>query len=303
MGSSWPALSVMGIMFCLFLAEIPGSTQAFEDDVIGALSTTPITEGETLSDIARIYNLGYTEIRIANSDVDPWLPEEGSEVMIPNMHVLPDTSKEGIVINVPEMRMYVYDNKSAGGKVATFPISVGRQDWTTPHGEMQVSGKLESPAWYPPASILREHAEMGEPLPRVVGPGPDNPLGKYALLLSTKGYLIHGTNKPYGIGMRVTHGCIRMYPKHIKTLFSEVKAGVKVSVIDQAIKVGLLNGVIFMEVHPSFDENALGLAQRYAAAMNIVHGRFGDELLKMSHSRIQQMISEQTGVPSSIGFL
>ncbi len=151
----------------------------------------------------------------------PGCRKEGQEVMIPDMHVLPYAPRNDLVINVPEMRMYYYDKHASSG-VRSFPISVGRQEWTTPHGAMLVTGKLEAPSWYPPASILKEHEEMGEPLPRVVPAGPDNPLGRYALLLSKKGYLIHGTNKPYGIGMRVTHGCIRMYPKHIEWLFTKI---------------------------------------------------------------------------------
>lgn len=261
-----------------------------------------VAEGETLSDIARMYNVGYTEIRIANPNIDPWLPKEGQEVIIPDMHVLPYAARNDIVINVPEMRMYYYDKHASSG-IRSFPISVGRQEWTTPHGAMLVTGKLEAPSWYPPASILKEHEEMGEPLPRVVPAGPDNPLGRYALLLSKKGYLIHGTNKPYGIGMRVTHGCIRMYPKHIEWLFTKIRPGATVTVVNQPVKVGRLNDAIFLEAHPSLNEDRTSLSQRYSDAIHTIKKVYGDAPLKLFYHRIQQVLVGQTGMPVEIGIL
>ena len=299
--SSLHSLVYLVFSYCFLLSNASAISPA-SGNVIGALSVTKITKGETLSDIARIYNLGYTEIRIANPKIDPWLPQKDAEVLVPDMHLLPSAPKEGIIINVPEMRMYRFD-KDAPKKINTYPISVGRRDWTTPHGEMVVSGKLESPAWYPPASILKEHAEMGDPLPRVVGPGPDNPLGKYALLLSKTGYLIHGTNKPYGIGMRVTHGCIRMYPKHIKTVFEKINIGEKVRIINQPIKVGVINGVALLEAHPSLTEDAVGLSKRYAMAIETIRQNFENVTLKLSYGILQQTITDETGVPTAIGTL
>ncbi len=299
--SSLHSLVYLVVSYFFLLSNVSATSSA-SGNVIGALSVTKIAKGETLSDIARIYNLGYTEIRIANPKIDPWLPQEDAEVLVPDMHLLPSAPKEGILINVPEMRMYHFD-KDAPIKINTYPISVGRRDWTTPHGAMMVSGKLESPAWYPPASILKEHAEMGDPLPRVVGPGPDNPLGKYAILLSKTGYLIHGTNKPYGIGMRVTHGCIRMYPKHIKTMFEKINIGAKVRIINQPIKVGMVNGVALLEAHPSLTEDAVGLSKRYTVAIETIRQNFENVTLKLSYGILQKTITDETGVPAAIGTL
>ena len=285
---------------CLFL--VSARSLAEPSNLVGHISVANVTEGDTLSDIARMYNVGYTEIRIANPSIDPWLPREGQEVMIPDMHVLPNQVRNDIVINVPEMRMYYY-GKHATSEVRSFPISVGRQEWITPHGEMLVTGKLEAPSWYPPDSILKEHEEMGEPLPRVVPAGPDNPLGRYALLLSKKGYLIHGTNKPYGIGMRVTHGCVRMYPKHIEWLFTKIKTGATVIVVNQPLKVGRVNNAIFLEAHPSLKEDYKSLSQRYSNAIRILERNFGDAPLKLSYRRIQQVVMKQTGVPVEVGNL
>ena len=298
--------SFFNIFICLLgwvcLAIISARSFADENSVVGLMSVATVSEGETLSDIARMYNVGYTEVRIANTAIDPWLPREGEEVIIPDMHVLPYATRNDIVINVPEMRMYYYDDQTTS-EVRSFPISVGRQDWTTPHGEMLVTGKLEAPSWYPPASILKEHEEMGEPLPRVVPAGPDNPLGGYALLLSKKGYLIHGTNKPYGIGMRVTHGCVRMYPKHVEWLFAEIETGAAVRVVNQPLKVGRINDVIFLEAHPSLNEDRTSLSRRYINAVSVIRRNFGDATLKLSYHLIQQILMEQTGMPVEIGNL
>jgi L,D-transpeptidase ErfK/SrfK len=297
---------IFNIYICLLgyacLALVSAKSFGNENNVLGRISVANVSEGETLSDIARMYNVGYTEIRIANSKVDPWLPREGQEVMIPDMHVLPYATRNDIVINVPEMRMYYYGERAASG-IRSFPISVGRQDWTTPHGEMVVTGKLEAPAWYPPASILEEHEEMGEPLPRIVPAGPDNPLGRYALLLSKKSYLIHGTNKPYGIGMRVTHGCVRMYPKHIEWLFTAIKAGATVKVVNQPLKVGRMDDVIFLEAHPSLNEDRTSISKRYSNAIGVIKRSFGDSTLKLSYHLIQEVLLKQTGVPIKIGNL
>ena len=288
------------LLGCSCLAIVSARSLAAENYVIGQASGVNVSEGETLSDIARMYNVGYTEIRIANPTTDPWLPREGQEVLIPDMHVLPNANESDIVINVPEMRMYYYDNYTNSG-VRSFPISIGRQDWTTPHGGMVVTGKLEAPSWYPPASILKEHEEMGEPLPRVVPAGPGNPLGRYALLLSKKGYLIHGTNKPYGIGMRVTHGCVRMYPKHIEWQVAKINNGATVTVVNQPLKVGRINDTILLEAHPSLNEDRIGLSKRYSNAIRVIRRNFGEAKLQLSYHSIQQILLEQTGVPAEIG--
>jgi lipoprotein-anchoring transpeptidase ErfK/SrfK len=183
------------------------------EDVIGQVSVVRVHNQDTLSDIARAYHLGYEEILHANPGVDPWLPGEGTRVILPTQHILPDAPRVGLVLNIPEMRLYYYPKPSKGKPpmVATFPVSIGRMDWTTPLGLTRVTAKVINPAWYPPASIRAEHEQEGQELPPKVAAGPDNPLGQYALQLGRTGYLIHGTDRPYGIGMRATHGCIRLY--------------------------------------------------------------------------------------------
>lgn len=219
--------------------------------LIGHLQTTAVQTTDTLIDIAREFALGYEEIVQANPDLDPWLPGEGSQVILPNQFILPYPEFQGIFINLAEMRLYYYPPVAANDvrMVATYPISIGREEWRTPVSSAEIIDKLVNPSWYPPKSVRIEHAQMGDPLPRVVPPGDDNPLGQYALQLNLPGYFIHGTNRPEGIGMRVTHGCIRMRPEDISDLFSQIPRGTKVTIGFMPHKVALVDGVIYFEAH------------------------------------------------------
>jgi L,D-transpeptidase ErfK/SrfK len=222
------------------------------DDVIGAVREIQIREQDTLVNIARRHNLGYRELRLANPEVDSWLPGEGAVVRLPTRFVLPDAPREGIVLNISEMRLYYYPPAGSpyAGKVITYPLGIGREGWDTPLGATRIVRTAERPTWRPTESIRKEYAKDGKDLPRVVPPGPDNPLGEYALYLSFPTYLIHGTNKPAGIGMRVTSGCIRLYPEDIAALYSMAGAGTPVHIIDQPYKTGWLDGTLYVEAHP-----------------------------------------------------
>lgn len=225
--------------------------------IIGENSSTAMREGDALVDIARRYNMGYEEMRLANPELDPWLPEVGAVVTVPNQYILPDEPREGVVLNLAEKRLYYFPPQEGPDdvqKVITHPISIGRQNWNTPLGVTHIVQRLTQPAWYPPAAVRAEHEANGRPMPAVVPPGPDNPLGDYALLLGISGYLIHGTNKPLSIGMRVSHGCIRLYPEDIAALFNRVGRGTPVRIIDQPHKAAVREGRLFVEVHPPTDE-------------------------------------------------
>jgi len=221
------------------------------NDVIGALTTATSRADDTLLEIARRHGLGYEEIVRANPDVDPWLPGEGTDVVLPTRYVLPPGPRSGVVLNLAEYRMYYFPVPAAGevATVLTYPISIGRMDWETPLGRTTVVSKMRNPSWYPPASIRAEHEADGNPLPRVVPPGPDNPLGNYAMRLGLPGYLIHGTNRPSGVGMRVTHGCIRMFPEDIDYLFGLVATNTPVRIINDPVKVGWDGDALVVEVH------------------------------------------------------
>ena len=226
-----------------------------DSDVIGALTFVIARAEETLLDIARRHGLGYEDIVRANPNVDTWLPGEGTEVLLPTRYVLPPGPREGIVMNLAEYRMYYFpelkDDEPA--TVMTFPISIGRMDWETPLGLTRIVVKARNPTWYPPESVRAEHAADGDPLPRIVPPGPKNPLGAFAMRLSLPGYLIHSTNRPAGVGMRVTHGCIRMFPEDIDFLFEQVSVNTQVKIINEPIKVGWYGDELIMEVHRALD--------------------------------------------------
>ena len=228
--------------------ELPPEDQ----DVIGAISTIVASYDDTLVDIARRHGLGYQDIVRANPDVNVWVPGEGTEVVLPNRFVLPPGPRTGLVLNLAEYRMYYYPEPKAGepAKVHTYPMSIGRMDWETPLGLTQITAMAKHPAWYPPQSVRDEHAADGDPLPRIVPAGPKNPLGTRALRLGIPGYLIHGTNRPAGVGMRVSHGCIRMFPEDVEFLFERIGVKTAVRIIDVPVKMGWDGEALVAEVHP-----------------------------------------------------
>ncbi len=252
------ALPSIALLAALLLAAFTARAAEYllpknGDNVIGSNSTAIAAHEDTLFDIARRNGVGYEEIVSANPGVDPWLPGDGTEILIPSRYILPDAPRSGIVVNLPEHRLYYYPpaKKDEAAVVRTYPVSVGKMDWKTPIGVTRVVSKQVKPNWYPPASVLKEHEERGDPLPKVVPAGPDNPLGEYAMRLGIPGgaYLIHGTNNPAGVGMQVTHGCMRLYPEDIAELFPLVPVNTRVALIDQTNKVGWQRGMLYVERH------------------------------------------------------
>ena len=249
-------------LIALFLALLPlGAVAEVYDlppegnDVVGALTTVTAREEDTLLDIARRHGLGYEDIVRANPDVDTWLPGEGTEVTLPTRYVLPPGPRSGVVLNLAEYRLYYYPTPEEGkpAVVMTYPVSIGRMDWETPLGRTTIISKVKNPSWYPPESIRAEHAADGDPLPRIVPAGPENPLGDYAMRLGLPGYLIHGTNRPDGVGMRVTHGCIRMFPEDIDYLFGRVNVSTAVRIINEPVKIGWNGDELVIEVHETLE--------------------------------------------------
>jgi L,D-transpeptidase ErfK/SrfK len=257
-----PAFLLAAAAAALLPATVLGNEYALpaNTDVVGEVSRVLARQEDTLSDIARAHGAGYEEIVLANPKVDPWLPGSATTVVVPNRFVLPNAPRDGIVLNVAELRLYYFPPARAGEprRVVTYPVSVGRVDWKTPLGTTRVVRKVTDPTWTPPESIKREHARQGDILPDQVAAGPDNPLGRYALHLGVSGYLLHGTNKPFGIGMRVTHGCVRLYPEDVETLYNQVPVGTPVHLVDQPYKAGWSDGVLYLEAHPPFGEEREG---------------------------------------------
>jgi L,D-transpeptidase ErfK/SrfK len=278
-------------------------------DVVGQVQTMTASSDETLLDIARRYDIGQNEILLANPDVDRWLPADGSKVILPTRYILPEADRSGLVLNLPEMRLYYFPQPRPGETpvVITHPISVGRMDWNTPLGLTKIVSKQIDPEWRPPKSIKNEHAQDGETLPDVIRAGPDNPLGRYAMRLGIPGYLIHSTNKPYGVGMRVTHGCIRMYPEDIEKVFDDIPVGTPVRIVNLPVKVGWLAGSLFIELHPPLEEDE----EKYADYMQSVLSSIADFLsanddtlninagrtVNLSGHALRQAVAEKSGIP------
>jgi L,D-transpeptidase ErfK/SrfK len=246
-----------------FLAKEPIRSDRFAlppegIDLVGRVQVAIARHEDTLADFARRYGLGFDEMVVANPGVDPWLPGAGTPVVLPTQFVLPDAPRRGLVLNLATLRLFYYPQPRTGQPaiLVTHPIGIGREGWRTPLGSMRITEKIEQPTWTVPASVRREHARKGDPLPAVVPPGPDNPLGAFALRLSRPSYLIHGTNKPYGVGMRISHGCVRLYPEDIERLFSEVPEGTEVRIVNQPYLAGWREGRLYLEAHPPLAEEA-----------------------------------------------
>jgi len=267
--------------------------------VVGRTFTVTARTQDTLLDIARRYGLGYNEITAANPGVDVWLPKEGTRVEVPRDYVLPNAPHEGLVLNIPEMRLYYYPAPGADGvaRVVTHPVSVGRQDWRTPLGQTRIVAKVRNPNWYPPDSIRAEHAANGDPLPKVVPAGPDNPLGGFALRLGIPGYLIHSTNKPYGIGMRVSHGCVRMYPEDMASLFGMVTTDTRVTILNQPVKTGWLDGTLYVEVHSPLEEDTAMDAQLLDLAFARVQAAIGSRAVSVDTRALRNAVARRSGEP------
>lgn len=272
------------------------------EEVVGQNLFVHAKASETLLDIARRYEVGYSEIKAANPDVDLWLPEEGAQVLIPLQYVLPQAPRKGIVINIAEMRLYYFPKTPPGqaGVVITYPLGIGREGWATPLGKTTIIEKTPNPTWFPPESIRAEHKANGDPLPRVVPPGPDNPLGKFALRLGMPGYLIHGTNRPWGVGMRVSHGCLRLYPENIARLFKKVKVGTPVNIVYQPFKAGMRRGALYLEAHTSLTDletsEASGLTKMVAAIVAATEKAAPD----VNWRTVKQIIHDRTGVATPV---
>jgi L,D-transpeptidase ErfK/SrfK len=272
-------------------------------DVVGQVQHTTAHRDETLLDLARDFDLGQQEILLANPHVDRWLPKENSVVVLPRRFIIPKAERRGLILNLPEMRLYYFPDPQLTGSAVmiTHPVSVGRMDWETPLGMTSITSKQKDPAWRPPQSLKEEALADGNILPDVVPAGPDNPLGRYAMRLGLPGYLIHSTNKPYGVGMRVTHGCVRMYPEDIEKLFDKVPTGTPVQIVNQPVKVGWLAGALFLEVHPVMDEDR----EKYSDLMQMVLNVIADAIAESGTNRrialsgraIRTAIENPDGIP------
>ncbi|MBI2994923.1 MAG: L,D-transpeptidase family protein [Gammaproteobacteria bacterium] len=274
-----------------------------DDSVIGELIAVTAAGGETLPDIARMNGFGYSEIKLINPGIDTWLPGAEEEIILPGEFILPVAPREGIVLNIPEMRLYYFPPRKGNRaqEVVTYPIGIGREGWNTPYVATRVNRKDKDPIWYPPESIREEHAAEGRPLPKIVRPGPDNPMGAYAMRLALPAYAIHGTNKPLGVGMRVSHGCIRLYPEDIEELFAQVKPGTPVHIVNQPYKVGRRGDRLFLEAHPYLEEDQDQFSGNLTSVVKMILAVTGELPYDVDWNRAKQVIQDPAGIPIEIG--
>ena len=297
MGFQW----LRGAMMAATL--LAGTAQAAErNDIIGELKTHTAQWEDMFVDLMRANDIGYNQMVAANPGIDPWVPGVGARILLPTAHILPDAPHRGIVINLPEMRMYYY---APNGEIITHAIGVGEEGWSTPKGSTSIVRKQANPAWYPPASIRAQKPE----LPAMVPAGPDNPLGDHAMYLGWHSYLIHGTDKPDGVGRRASHGCIRMFPEGITDMFKRVSVGTQVTAVDQPIKLGWRGGELYLEVHhPLANANALEFGEAFEPVpLPDLHQKVtkaaGDQANRLDWALVDQIGTQRLGVPIRITIL
>jgi L,D-transpeptidase ErfK/SrfK len=261
---------------------------------------------DTLVEIARKYGLGYEEMVRANPKVDPWLPGEGTPIVIPGRHILPPGPRDGIIVNIPEHRIYYFPKPRKGQPptVVTYPVSIGKMDWQTPMGLTHVVSKQANPSWNPPASVRAEHLANGDPLPNgSIGPGPDNPLGLFAMRLAIHpgDYLIHGTNNPLAVGMAVTHGCIRMYPEDVAAIFPTVPVGTKVYLINVPLKVAFVDGDLLLEAHPPVDAQGQTIDPVLSKFEELLNEALGTSTTAVNWDIAVDTLKTANGIPVLVG--
>lgn len=287
---------------CLLLLyfSVNGHAAAFtpDGDSIGAISEYAVKKDDTLHTIARRFDIGIVELLAANPDItNPRRLKAGTILTLPTEHILPPVRK-GIVLNLPELRLFYF---MPDGTVMTFPVGIGREGWQTPTGSTTVLLKRKDPTWIPPDSLREEDPD----LPDFVPPGPNNPLGQYALNIGMEGIRIHGTNQPYSIGKRSSHGCIRLYPEDIETLFNAVEVGTPVTIIDLPYKIGWRRKTLLLEVTPTQDQADNIAAYREPEPADLPEladaVRQAGKNAAIDWQAVDQEVAEHSGIPAAIG--
>jgi L,D-transpeptidase ErfK/SrfK len=298
-------VTALGLIPCLLQLATPVAAAEFplaaDGKAIGAIAFYDTRPSDTLMDVARSYDLGFTQLMAVNPGTSPWMPPAGTRITLPNVYLLPNVPHQGIVIDLAAQRLHYFPpGKST---VESYPIGIGVIGATTPLGTSRVTAKIANPAWYPPPSIRAERPE----LPASIPPGPDNPLGAYALRLGWPNYLIHGTNKPDGVGRNVSHGCIRLYPEDIERLFHEVAVGTEVRVVNDDVKVAWVGDQLYVEAHPNKEQSdeldIEGRSTPTAPPADLdrrITAAAGDQIQRIDWSIVRRVVNERTGIPTRV---
>ncbi|WP_420266068.1 L,D-transpeptidase family protein [Candidatus Magnetominusculus dajiuhuensis] len=287
------ALLVCFLLICTGVFAEGAGTYSANDPartVIGVVQTYKITDNDTLLDAARLFGIGFNAITEANPKVDPWIPEEGITITVPTQWIVPEILDDGILVNLAEMRLYYFFMFDGHRFLKTYPIGIGREGFNTPEGVFRITGKVEDPVWRPTKRMREETPDL-DPL---VPPGPDNPLGDYWLQLSIPSYGIHGTNKPYSVGRRISSGCIRLYPEDIEELFEYARVRTPVKIINEPIKAAIHEDAVYIEIHP----NGLSGEELAAKALKQLSGK--DLFRYVNQQLLKSAIDNPTGLPTKI---
>lgn len=275
-------------------------------DLVGYVQRVEVGKEDTLPDIARRFDVGYEEIATANPGVDPWLPGMGTEVVVPTQYILP-APREGVVVDVAAMRIYYFPphKKNEPQVVYTHPIGIGRVGWKTPEGTTKIISRTKDPVWVVPKSVRKEHAKDGDMLPPTVPAGPDNPLGQYMFRLQWPSYLIHGTNKPYGVGMRSSHGCMRLYPEDIAVFYDLIPIGTKVTVVNQPYLFGWREGTLYMQAYEVMEDDARNWAkERQKLLTKIVQPKMRESMaghdVEIDWQRVHDLAHAPRAIPIAV---
>jgi L,D-transpeptidase ErfK/SrfK len=273
------------------------------DDIVGYVQKTVIGTEDTLPDIARRFDVGYEEMLTANPGVDPWLPGVGREVVVPTQFILPAAPHEGVVVNVAAMRIFYYPPHKKGEPqiVFTHPIGIGKVGWKTPEGTTKIVSRQKDPVWVVPKSVRDEHAEDGEKLPAQVPAGPDNPLGQYMFRLGWPSYLIHGTNKPYGVGMRSSHGCMRLYPEDIAVFFDLIPIGTKVTVVNQPYLFGWRDGTLYLQAYTVMEDDSRDWSKNHKRLLaNLLNPKLRKKISEHDNEIDWQRVGDLAHTPRAV---
>ena len=273
-----------------FTIHFPASSEGCDPDavtVVGSIQHYRIKKGDDLLELARNYGLGYSEIGVMYRKWDPFILPAGTEITIPTMWIVPNNHGNQIIVNTGEMRLYYFINNNT--QVYTFPIGMGVLDFKTPQGKFRVIEKKVNPAWHIPKSLQAKYGMA------VMPPGEDNPMGAFKLTLSWGDYGIHGTHMPLGVGRLVSHGCTRMYPEHIKKLFSIVPVGTSVEYVYEPAKIGFRSGRIYLSVH---EDVYFKIPSMLFHVLNLIEQRGLAQQVDMR--KVMQTVEERYGNPVDI---
>lgn len=297
-----------GILLCIFIL-LPTLALGMKQfcletgrEVYGYTEQRRLFSRTTLLDIARQNDLGFNQITAANPGIDPWVPYDGAGIIIPGTVILPEIRlAEGMVVNLAEMRLFFFTSSEyCNGVVYTCPVGTGKSGYSTRPGIYSIYQKKENPAWIPPPSVRAEDPDM----PHYVPPGPENPLGRYVLRFSRHAYGIHGTNRPWGIGRRVSHGCIRLYPEDIQELFGMVETGSLVRVVYEPVKAGYDNGKCWLQVFDDFEHRVNDIQalafEKLAGCSERIRRERGWEM-KFDMNLIRKTVEEKRGIAVPVG--